>query len=353
MKVAVITDTHFGVRGDSPLFLDNQKMFYDDVFFSTLEKEGITTLLHLGDLFDKRKSINFLTLSRTKEMFLDKLLKKNIQVHLVAGNHDCFYKNTNEINSVELLLEEYPNIHTYTQDPVELKLGSCSIMLSPWLSKDNEEVSFEMFKKTKCSILAGHFEFQGFEMTRGNLSKHGLKPADFMKFEMVWSGHFHIPSVYDNVEYLGAPYEMDWSDYDGIRGFHIFDTETKNLVRVRNPHKLHHKIVYDDTDMTIEDIADLDVSMLKNCFVMLVVGAKTSPHLFEMLVEKIENSGAADVKIVEDALSLENVADDSTIDEAKDTREILYNYIDDLDTKVTKSKVKDLIGNLYIEAINL
>lgn len=352
MKIAIITDQHFGVRGDNNVFLDYKEKFYRDVFFPTLEKEEIKTVIDLGDTFDRRRFINFLTLKRSKEMYFDKLSQRNITVHSVVGNHSVFYKNTNEVNSLELLLKEYDNIHVYVDEPVELQFGSSKIMLAPWITKENEETFLEKASKTKCSILAGHFEFQGFEMTRGHMSKHGYKPSDFTKFEMVWSGHFHIPSKYDNVEYLGAPYEMDWSDYDGIRGFHVFDTESKDLKRIRNPYRLHHKIMYDDTDMTIEDVANLDVSILKDTFVMMVVNNKTNPYIFEMLVDKIDNCGAADVKVVEDALSLENIADDETINEAKDTREILHGYVDSMDTKIEKKRIKALLDELYVEAIN-
>jgi DNA repair exonuclease SbcCD nuclease subunit len=340
------------VRGDSTVFLDYQEKFYKDVFFPHLQDVGIKTLLHLGDLFDRRKFINFVTLSRAKNIFLDPLRDMGIEMHIVVGNHDVTYKNTNEVNSLVLLLKEYDNIHVYVDEPVELQFGSSKIMLAPWITKENEEMFLEKASKTKCSILAGHFEFQGFEMTRGHMSKHGYKPSDFTKFEMIWSGHFHIPSKYDNVEYLGAPYEMDWSDYDGIRGFHVFDTESKDLKRIRNPYRLHHKIMYDDADMTIEDVANLDVSILKDTFVMMVVINKTNPYIFEMLVDKIDNCGAADVKVVEDALSLENIADDETINEAKDTREILHGYVDSMDTKIEKKRIKTLLDELYVEAIN-
>jgi DNA repair exonuclease SbcCD nuclease subunit len=340
------------VRGDSTVFLDYQEKFYKDVFFPHLQDAGIKTLLHLGDLFDRRKFINFVTLSRAKNIFLDPLRDMGIEMHIVVGNHDVFFKNTNEVNSLVLLLKEYDNIHVYVDEPVELQFGSSKIMLAPWITKENEEMFLEKASKTKCSILAGHFEFQGFEMTRGHMSKHGYKPSDFTKFEMIWSGHFHIPSKYDNVEYLGAPYEMDWSDYDGIRGFHVFDTESKDLKRIRNPYRLHHKIMYDDADMTIEDVANLDVSILKDTFVMMVVNNKTNPYIFEMLVDKIDNCGAADVKVVEDALSLENIADDETINEAKDTREILHGYVDSMDTKIEKKRIKTLLDELYVEAIN-
>ena len=41
MKIALITDTHWGVRNDNVSFHDNSKKFLDDVFFPTLMSKGI------------------------------------------------------------------------------------------------------------------------------------------------------------------------------------------------------------------------------------------------------------------------------------------------------------------------
>jgi len=88
MKVAIITDQHFGARNDSPNFLDFYQKFYDNVFFPKLEEIGIKELLILGDTFDRRKYVNFYSLQRTKQMFFDKLKEKNIKIYMLAGNHD-------------------------------------------------------------------------------------------------------------------------------------------------------------------------------------------------------------------------------------------------------------------------
>ncbi|NCA22519.1 MAG: hypothetical protein EBS86_15460 [Crocinitomicaceae bacterium] len=100
MKVAIITDQHFGARNDSTLFLDFYEKFYRDTFFPTLIKEKIDTVLILGDTFDRRKYINFFSLKRAKQMFFDPLFQMGIQVHMLAGNHDTYFKNTNDVNSV-------------------------------------------------------------------------------------------------------------------------------------------------------------------------------------------------------------------------------------------------------------
>ena len=118
MKIAIITDQHLDGRKGSLAFWNYFNKFYDEIFFPTLEKHGIDTILDLGDTFDNRKSMDFSTLARIKTDYFDRLRKYD--VHMILGNHCTYYKNTNRINSPELLLEEYDNITIYSE-PITLK----------------------------------------------------------------------------------------------------------------------------------------------------------------------------------------------------------------------------------------
>jgi DNA repair exonuclease SbcCD nuclease subunit len=353
MKVAVITDQHFGVRGDSVLFLDYYEKFYRDVFFPTLDARGIDTVLDLGDTFDRRKYVNFVTLRRAKQMYFDPLKERGITVHSIVGNHTTYFKNTNDINTMELLLKEYDNYHVYAHEPVTITLGSCDVMLSPWICASNSEDSFEAFKETKAKILMGHFEFAGFEMMKGQLSDHGLDRADFKKFSAVYSGHYHHPSSHENVTYLGAPYEMTWTDYAGKRGFHIFDTETLEMELIQNPYAIFHKLDYDDTDLTVEDIDDLDVSMLTSTYVKVIVKKKNNPYTFDLFIDKLQSAGCADIKVVEDHLNFDVIDEGELVDEAQDTLSLLRSYVEGLDVKTNKERVNHFLRELYQEAVSL
>lgn len=353
MKIAIITDTHLGVRGDNSVFLDHQEKFYKEIFFPTLQKEKIDTVLHLGDIFDRRRYINFVTLKRAKEMFVKPMMDMGITCHAVVGNHDCYHKNVNNVNALDLLLKGYDNWHVYDHEPKELTFGSTKIMMSPWISKGNYDISMEAFEKTDATILMGHFEFQGFEMMKGQISDHGFDKNDFYKFESIYSGHFHHPSENGNVKYIGSPYEMVWSDFEGKRGFHIFDTETKSMNFVTNPHRVFYKIDYDDDDMTMEDVVALDTSVLENTFIKLIVKNKVNPQIFDLFCDKLAESGCADLKIIEDSLNLESIEGKDLIDESKDTKEVLHSYVDTIETSVDKVKVKNIISNLYAEALSI
>ena len=69
MKIALVTDTHFGARSDSQAFDAYFKKFYQEVFFSEIDKRKITKIIHLGDCFDRRKYVNFNSLQE-KNVFL-------------------------------------------------------------------------------------------------------------------------------------------------------------------------------------------------------------------------------------------------------------------------------------------
>jgi len=350
MKIAIITDMHLGVRGDSKVFLDHQEKFFSEVFFPYLDEHDIKIVLDLGDTFDRRKYVNYVTLARAKKMFFDQLSNRNIEYHAIVGNHSVYYTNTNEVNSMNLLLQEYSNFNIYQDNPIELTFGSTSVIMVPWLTKNNMETSLEIMKSSSANICMGHFAIQGFEMLKGAINDHGLQKDVFTHFEQVYSGHFHHPSEYGNIKYLGAPYEMTWSDYQGRRGFRILDTETRELEWILNPFQIYHKIDYDDTDMTIEEIASLDTDNIKDAYIKVIVKERSNPYIYDLFINKLTDAGAADVKAIEDSLNLESEGVEDILDETKDTKEILHSYIDSLDTKVDRKDIKMLIDDLYSEA---
>lgn len=353
MKIAIVTDIHIGARGDSRIFADFQRKFFLEVFFPYLDEHGITTVFDLGDTFDRRKYVNYLSLKRGREFLFDEIAKRNIDFHALIGNHDTYYTNTNDVNSMKLLLQEYPSFKLYEDKAEHLQLGSTKFLMLPWISKENAEYNLDMVANSDANVVMGHLEMKGFEMMKGSVCSHGLDLKLFKNFENVYSGHFHHPSRYQNLEYLGAPYEMTWSDYGGSRGFHVFDTETREMIKVENPHRMFHKIDYDDEDMTIEEIASLDTSMLKDTYIKVIIKNRTNAYLYDLFMSKLNDEGAADVKAIDDALNLESSGVEEILDETKDTKEILHNYIDSLETSIDKGKIKSMVDDLYVEALSL
>ena len=342
MKIALITDQHLDGRKGSLSFWNYFQRFYDEIFFPTLEKEGVSTIIDLGDTFDNRKSMDFNTFNRINENYFKRLT--DYKVHMILGNHCTYYKNTNQINSPELLLEQYNNIKIYV-DPKEIKLGSKTFLMLPWINAGNKELSLNMISKSNADNVCGHLECDGFEVTPGMKFDGGFKVSDFKNFKRVWSGHFHHKSKHGNVQYLGNPYQMFWNDYKDTRGFHIYDTESDKLKFVRNPYEIFDKIFYDDTSA---DYNKQDVSSYKNKFIKIVVNEKRNYQMFETLVDRLYNVGVHDVKIIETLVDTEDL-DDVELN-VKDTLTLLSEYIDEIELAVDKTELKKLMQSLYIES---
>lgn len=350
MKVAIITDQHFGARNDSTLFLDFFQKFYDNIFFPTILESGINTVLILGDTFDRRKYVNFYALQRSKQMFFDRLASHNISVYMLAGNHDTYYKNTNDVNSPDLLLKEYENI-TVIDSPQTIHLDygdtSADVLMLPWICADNYARSMDEIKNTSATLCMGHLEVAGFAMYRGMESHDGLDKNTFDKFDLVFSGHYHHRSDDGRIYYLGNPYELTWQDYNDPRGFHLFDTSTRRLEFIQNHYRMFERIEYDDREQTI----DLDSLDLKDMFIKLVVVHKSDPIKFDKFTTKLYNKGCYEIKIIEDMTDFETGTIDETID-LEDTMSVLNSYIDSVETEADKEKVKTIMKSLYTEAIN-
>jgi DNA repair exonuclease SbcCD nuclease subunit len=348
MKVAIITDQHFGARNDSVAFLDFFEKFYETVFFPTLEQNSITTVLVLGDTFDRRKFVNFYALDRAKKMFFDKLEAMGIRVHMLAGNHDTYYKNTNEVNSPDLLLTEYANIDVISK-PETITIDGTQICMMPWICPDNAQASLDHMKATKAEICMGHFEIAGFAMYRGMESHDGLSKEIFDKFDLVFSGHYHHRSSDKHIHYLGNPYELTWQDYNDPRGFHLFDTDTRTIDFIRNPHTMFARVEYDDKEVEPIDIDKVD---LKDKYVKLIVVNKTDFYKFDQFIKKLYNKGCSDIKIVEDMSEF----NDGEINEEislEDTLSVLSHYVDTVETDLDKEKIKTYMRGLYTEAVNI
>lgn len=343
MKVAIITDTHWSSRKSSRLFHDYFELFYKNIFFPTLEKEGITTVIHMGDAFDNRKSIDLWGLEWTKRVVLDPL--SSYQVHLVTGNHDVYFRNTNEVNSPELLLKDYSNIKTYS-NPTEIKLDNLNILLLPWICQDNKDQSMKMIEKTKAKVVMGHLELCGFRVNRQMVMDHGLDSNIFEKFSKVFSGHYHTRSDNGTVYYLGNPYEIYWTDVGDTRGFTIFDTETLEHTLINNPYRIFYNIYYEDTNHQIFDTREYE-----NKIVKVVVRKKSNTVKFEKFIDKLYASGVAELKIVENFQSVEFESFEAF--ESEDTLSILNRYIQEAEIDLDKSIIQKVIQETYQEACEL
>ena len=351
MKIALLTDSHAGVRNDSLAFHDYMKRFYDDVFFKYLDTSGIRDVVHCGDIIDRRKYININTAYRLRKDLIEPAMDRNINWHQCLGNHDTYHKNTNEVSSFVELFNKFP-LNIYDK-ATEVMFDDLKILLVPWICDDNKEHSFKLIKETNAQICFGHLELQGFEMFKGSIISHGEDPELFSRFDLVGSGHFHHRSTRGNIYYLGSPAEYTWSDYNDPRGFHIFDTETRQLTFIENPYKMFHKIWYNDGDKKFLS-TEIDYSEFKGKIIKVIIQEKNNPYWFDKFVENIEKQNPVDIQIVEDHLNLGLEEDQDIVNEAESTIDIFKKYIENTDAKgINKLKLEQKIVDLYHEALTI
>lgn len=346
MKVAIIADTHFGVRNDLLPFLDYQKRFLADVFFPALRSWKIDTVIHLGDLVDRRKYINFQTVRRMRDDFIDPLRAQCKKIYVIAGNHDCFYRNTISLNSLrELLSDEH---ETIIDAPTELPIdetGKKALFL-PWITDENRSDCTKAIQNASGSLVFGHLELSGFQMYPGSVCEDGDDPGALKRFQRVFTGHFHTRSSAGNIHYLGAPFEFTWGDAGDARGFHIYDTETDQLEFIANPHSMFRQLTYDDRASKPSVPTDC-----QNGYIRIVVEAKENPTEFNRYLADIEAQKPIDIKIIE---TCKIVTDDQMgFKGTETTEEIIRKYIEQSDVPVDKTILQARLMDVYGEAIRI
>ncbi len=350
MKVAVITDTHFGARSDSQAFSDYFYRFWTNTFFPYLRKHKIDTIIHSGDMMDRRKYVNYDTLDRMRKEFIGVMVTEKLTMHTIVGNHDTYFKNHARLNSIEQLfdIDGIPNNDTFHtpvigySEPTNLKLpDGYRLDLIPWIADENEQEVLDFIKKSKNQVAFGHFDLKGFEMNKGVKSAyHSRSPVFLDKYHSVYSGHFHTKNDNGHIYYLGNTYEITWNDYNDTRGFHIFDTETLEMEFIPNPYKMHNKIIYEDKPIDAEPYTDQ--------IVKLIVDKKEDIELFTNTIEELEKRCEM-INIIEDhgLLSAGQIEF-----ETEDTITTLEKYVDNLSID-NSQQVKKILHEVYVEALSI
>ena len=349
MKIAILNDTHCGVRGDMVEMAKYQGRFYNEVFFPYLDEHDIKHIIHLGDYFDRRKFVNFASLKSNREHFIEPLMERNLSMDLVIGNHDTYYKNTNDVNAPQLLLFNEANINVITE-PVVNDYDGYKVALVPWINPDNYADSVEFLLTASATTCMGHFEIEGAMMNPQVLCQHGLDHSYLKRFDKVYSGHFHHKTDLKNIRYLGSQMQFTWNDYGDEKYFHIFDTETLEMLPIHNPIKMFEKAFYDDTEETFETISNKDYSVFEGKFVKVIVVNKDNPYWFDTFLDKVHSKNPIHLQVVDDNKHMDLMSDDE-IENIEDTLTILSKYIDGLEIQGKKKPLNELMTSLYNEAL--
>jgi DNA repair exonuclease SbcCD nuclease subunit len=352
MKIIFIGDLHLGARSGSSHFCKYFNKFFSDVLYPYMIEHGIKDIVQLGDFFDSRTNLSLKAFHYCKPEWLDPLIANGIHMHVLIGNHDITLRESLEINSPSSLLQEYVKSGNLTihDKPTQIQYDNCSIDVIPWICKENEDEVMRFINRPKVSDLCvGHFEISGFQMYRGVDSHGGMSPETFQRYERTLSGHYHTRSFSEvyNIEYIGTPYEITWSDCNDPRGFTVFDTETRRFEFIQNPNVMFRKLYYNDG-------CGVDLKKLDGKFVKLIVEKKSSLYQFDNFLTNLRTIEFYDLSIVEntDTENLMNGEVDENI-EVEDTLSIISSYVDKLETTVDKNKIKSYLQSLYNESLTV
>ncbi len=338
-KVALITDTHFGVKKGNQIFHEYFEKFYRDTFFPTLDKHGIDTVIHLGDCFDVRKGIDYWSLDWAKRAVFDLLFERGIETHIIVGNHDIFYKQSLKINSPGLNLTEYTNIKVY-DSPQTANIKGTKIFMVPWICEDNAQDFSEELAYSEAQVCMGHLELAGFYANKDYQCQHGTDFKIFSHFNQVFSGHFHKRSSSGNVTYLGNPYQLYWNDEGETRGFHIYDLDSGELEFIPNPNTMYHKIYYKQGKL-------INPNKYNGSQIKIIVEESSTPQKLSKLVDDLYKAGVHDIKVIE---NIDISVDDDVEVESEDTLTTLTKYVNAMDNDVNKENLIDIFKSLYVES---
>ena len=213
-KVACFTDIHFGLKGGSRTHNTDCEQFVD-WFCDTAKANGCETAVFLGDWHHNRSTTDVSTMNYTVSN-LERLNASFEKVFFILGNHDLFYKDKREINSIEFM-RLFPNIIAI-KDPLTME----DVTILPWLVGDE----WRDVPKIKSRYIFGHFELPSFYMNAMvQMPDHGqLQRSHFQHQDYVFSGHFHKRQQNNNIVYIGNAFPHNYADAgDDDRGMMILE----------------------------------------------------------------------------------------------------------------------------------
>lgn len=290
-KIAIVTDTHFGARNGSIDILNNQKEFFISQFLPYLKENNIDTIIHAGDVFDNRKTQDMRIVTEWKNL-IQKTLNDGFKWHIIIGNHDTYYKNTNSINSAELCLPIHKNLKIY-RESTNVKINDIDMCFVSWINEENYEHTMSVINESKAKLCIGHLELIGFEYQKNSIATHGFEASIFSKFDKVLSGHYHTRSNKGNVYYLGCPYEMTWNEANQKLGFYTID-KTLNLTFIENNVKIFNTIYYNE-DKPLE----LTEKLITGKFIKIYIDKREDLYKYDMWFKKLESFQPANISVIE------------------------------------------------------
>ncbi len=343
-KICCIADLHIGIHQNS-VFWHETALKWAEWLKDQLNTQGIRDIFILGDVYHYRDEVAVNTIHIVSQILT---IWKDFNIVILVGNHDAYYKDRPDINSLSILNGK--NNITVIDKPTTTTLYGKKIMLLPWGStiSDVEPVD----------ILFGHFEIESFKMNSFKVCDHGTKTTDLLNSaSLIMTGHFHLREErkYDNgtIVYVGNPFEMDFGDTGMSKGFYILDISNSTYSFTENNiSPKHKKITLTELSQIKQNNAALD-DLFKNNIIKLIIDKKVSTDNIDNLLKKIGSYGpfslSVDYSLYDDSIVVDEQNYDASGVDLQKTIEEFVNVLD-IDNK---TPVIGYCLDLYKRALNI
>jgi DNA repair exonuclease SbcCD nuclease subunit len=335
-EVCIISDLHIGTHCNSPLWHTTVLNFFDWLK-TQLKSCGIRDIIICGDVFHNRNDVSVNTLSTATAAFkkLD-----DFNIHILVGNHDAFYKDRSDVNSIDIL-GGWKNITVYKDVAVIDYMGS-KLAFCPWGTTIDQIPN--------ADIVFGHFEIASFKMNNFKVCDHGFIAEDlFKKTNMVITGHFHLKEerLYKNgtIIYLGSPVELDWGDKNTTKGIYLLDLLTKKYRFVENTISPKH-VEVKLTNLIKNGLATIKDDVKGN-IVRFIVDKELETDKIDLIAKKISGYQPIAFDIEHFCFSqTDQTSDVQQTDSGVDITQTIHEFVNAMDIK-EKEKVYSYIIELY------
>lgn len=325
-KIVILTDTHLGVRKGHVAWHEATTLLFQRVRDFCVSN-SIKKVIFLGDFFDTRKFINVLTLILGYNIVKS---LTDLEVYLILGNHDCFYKDKPKPSSLEIF-KDLDNVKLIIDKPIEVDIGVRSILV-PWnhpIPEDN------------C-VLFGHLSIIGFPMNNHKEAVKGLELTSLKGYRRIYSGHFHKTSRKDNVFYIGSPLQQTFHDEGEKTGFYVLSNgDVTEFIEFNEGPKFH--TLHTEKEFTEEQV--------KNNIVKLVYDKDYGTLKNNEILSKVE---VLKPLMLETDFSISKEYSEVTEEEIKTTilgtEELIEEYIENL-KKVPENINKKMLKNMFLRML--
>jgi DNA repair exonuclease SbcCD nuclease subunit len=259
-KVLLFSDIHWGKSKDSDIKLEITNEFIDWIIFFCKER-NIKDIFFLGDWFDNRTSISVKTFNSSYEA-LKKISSNGLRIYKLVGNHDCYFKDSCELNSIKPF-SDIPGVTTINElTKVHFSKSNKYGLFAPWGKFNNNTTE-------KFDIVFAHLSFIGAQLNSSSIEQVGYNPETLFNIcPKIITGHLHINKEYSFknglIKSIGCPFELDWGDYENEKGIYVLDTNTLDLSFIKNTlNPIHVKLFWSRIKAKIEDISKIRGNFVK------------------------------------------------------------------------------------------